>query len=324
MRCQTCGEELREGARFCPTCGTPTQPGEAQTPPTVQIRRTPPQPGGQSPEATVVVPPAAVEQDQEPSAAEPPPEPAPRPGRDPGAGYDPVGPPRPAASQSGARRPAGASSTARPAGGLSLTAPSSADFNTLVQRLLRLARLDTSVFGELYADASATIPVAIFAAIVLVISGLGGMLFINSLVGFDFYRLGDGHGAGEFFLLSVILGTILGLIALGLWGSITMGLLKQFGGVDADILGLARVFGVAIVPLVLSLLLFIDSWFFGLSWITMGAVGSLAIIGVLEAVDVRPGPAWLATLVGFAAFVVLLTLLGGSTRDLAPGFFVGG
>ncbi|MGH2585818.1 MAG: hypothetical protein ACRDJE_12975, partial [Dehalococcoidia bacterium] len=158
------------------------------------------------------------------------------------------------------------------------------------------------------------------------ISGLGGMLFINSLFGFDLYgsRAADGHSAGEFFLLSVILGTILGLVALGLWSSITMGLLKQFGGMDAEILGLARVFGVAIVPLVLSLLLFIDSWFFGLSWIAMGAVGSLAIIGVLEAVDVRPGPAWLATLVGFAAFVVLLTLLGGSTRDLAPGFFVGG
>ncbi|MGH2587137.1 MAG: zinc-ribbon domain-containing protein, partial [Dehalococcoidia bacterium] len=167
MRCQTCGEELREGARFCPTCGTPTQPGAAQTPQTVQIRRAPPQPSDQSPEATVVVPPAAEEQRQEPSA-ERPSEPAPRPSRDPGAGYDPVGPPRPTASQSGARRTAGASSTVRSAGGLSLTAPSSADFNTLIQRLLRLARLDTGVFGELYADAGATIPVAIFAAIVLI------------------------------------------------------------------------------------------------------------------------------------------------------------
>jgi hypothetical protein len=111
---------------------------------------------------------------------------------------------------------------------------------------------------------------------------------------------------------------------LAAWSGVIMLALRQFGGVEANLYGIARVLGVAVTPLVLALLLIVDDIFFGLSLIALGGVASLALIGVLEAIDARPGPAWLATLLGFAAFVIVLTFLGHGLRDYAPGFFVGG
>jgi hypothetical protein len=331
MRCQTCGEELREGARFCPTCGTPTQAGAPTTPQTIQIRRTTSS-SQQSPEAAaapseeetqrpvdtdrVPDPPEDVTQPSMPRTSEP----SGRMHRDPGAGYDPVGPPRqaPQSRRGGAAPPTGA---AQPTGARQFSTPSSTEFNVLIQRLMRLLRLDTSVFGELYADRSATIPAATFAIAVMLLSGIGGMLYISTRFGFDNYEFAGGAGGGEFFIRSVILGAVFGLVALAAWCGVTLLLLRTVGGVEPDIYGLARVFGVALAPLILALLLFLNDTFYALSLISLGGAASLGLIGVLEAVDVKPGPAWLATLAGFAAFVIILTFLGHGFRDYAPGFF---
>ena len=337
MRCQTCGEELREGARFCPTCGTPTAAADPLTPPTVQIRRPQAPPTDDEPVAPYTSEPAYAPE----PATEPPTEPltppvaapSPRASRDPGAGYDPTGSSRPAPQS--VRTTTVAPARARPdsdqggggsaprLGSAALGAPTSADFNRLRERVTRLLRFDTSVFGEVYKDTSATVSVAIFAAIVLLLSGLGGYLFIANSIGFDRYEL-VAHGSGEFFFRSILLGTIFGLVLWLAWSFITSWLLRQFANVDADFLGIARVLGIALLPLVLALLLFIDDAFLGLSWIALGGVAALALVGVLEALDVRPGHAWLATLAGFAVFVIGLTILGDDLSDFAPGFFVGG
>jgi hypothetical protein len=266
---------------------------------------------------TVAATPADISGAADETIVAPPPEPA-RTTRDPGAGYDPVGPPRTpprAGDSSPGVVPPPPARTAAP----QLSA-SSADFNALFQRLMRLVRLDTSVFAELYSDSAATIPVAIYAAAVLLLSGLGGMFFISSQFGFDVYELG-GTSAGEFFLRSIVLGTVFALIMLAVWSGVTMFVLRQFFGVDANPYGIARVLGVAITPLVLSLLLVANDIALGLSWIAFGGVASLALIGVLEAIDTRPGPAWLAALLGLAVFIIVLTFLGNGQRDYAPGFF---
>jgi len=184
-------------------------------------------------------------------------------------------------------------------------------------------RLDTSVFGELYADRSATVPAAIFGALVLLVSGIGGMLLIANSIGFDIYgsEFADGHGTGEFFLLSVVLGTVIGLAMTAAWAWITAFLLKQLAKVDADWLGTFRVLCFALTPLVLALLLVFDDAFQSLGYIAIAGVATLALVAVLESLDVRPSHAWLATLAGLIVFIIVLDLLGDSTRDLAPGFF---
>jgi hypothetical protein len=110
---------------------------------------------------------------------------------------------------------------------------------------------------------------------------------------------------------------------LAAWSGIVMLVLRQLAGVEVNLYGVARVLGVAVTPLILALLLFVNDVFAGLSWIALGGVASLALIGILEAIDAKPGYAWLATFLGFAAFVIVLTFLGSDLRDLAPGFFVG-
>ena len=313
MRCANCGEELREGAKFCPTCGVPTtQTVPVTGAPTVQVVRpadpararataAPPAPPA-SPEATPT-PEETTSRSRDTSAAA---------RRDPGADYDPTGasaePSRPARTRAAARAPS------RP------SMISGADFATLWQRLVRLFRLDTEVFADVYKDSSATIPIAVFVAALFVIAGVGGFLYIGQAFGFEQYEV-RGNSAGEFFLRSVILGTVFGLLMWAAWSGVTMLLLQQLAGVDVDFLSIARVLGLALLPLVLSLLLFIDDFFLALSWITLAGIAALALIGVLEAVDVGPGPAWVATLAGFAVFVIGLTVLGDGFRDLAPGFF---
>lgn len=328
MRCQTCGEELREGARFCPTCGTPTSDAGSNslTPPTVQIRRPLINTAADDPAGEPQLGVAAA--DEIPPAASP----TGRTGRDPGAGYDPTGPSRPAGQAAGQPvrattiAPARSRGEAPPGGDAPRVAapvatPSSADFNSLIERAQRLLRFDTGVFGDLYQDTRAMVPAAIFAAIVFLIAGFGGYLYIESLFDFDRYEL-IAHGAGEFFLRSVILGTLFGLLAWAAWAAVTGFLLRQFTGAEIDLMGIARVLAFALAPLVLALLLFWTDVASALSWIALGGVASLAVIGVLESVDVRPGHAWLATLAGFAVFVIVLAFLGHATRDLAPGFFV--
>jgi hypothetical protein len=172
-----------------------------------------------------------------------------------------------------------------------------------------------------YADRSLTVPIAILAAVAVLLCGLGGYLLIDSEIGFDLYDSIGGSSAGGFFLKSVILGTVLALAMAVAWSAITMLLLRQLGGVEADLLGLVRVIGLALIPMALGILLIWADARFALSLIALGAVASLAVIGVLEAVEARPGPAWLATLAGFAVFVIVLAFLGHGTRDLAPGFF---
>ena len=218
-------------------------------------------------------------------------------------------------------------------------AVSGADFTVLFQRLRRLARLDTSVFADIYADARATVPVVVFAAVALLLSGLGGMIYIATLSigdqvpsfarelgvrqpsGFDLYKSATGHGAGEFFLLSVVLGTVFGLAMLAAWAGVSTLILKQVARVSVDWLGMARVLCVTTVPLVLALLLFAHDTLYGLGLIAFGGMATLALIGLLESVDVRPGHGWLATIAGFAVFIIVLVFLGYGSRDLAPGFF---
>lgn len=373
MRCATCGEDLREGAKFCPTCGTPTASGAAPVAQTVRIARNPP-PDVTAPAAPAPPTPPSSHAQAASTMATPPPVPTAPHGaaeaayeRAPGVGAAPPSapprgasgdeptqgdlptprfqastPPRPPFVPPTAAGLGGAADGPRPGSGVAVGAlgkPGGQDFGRLGNRLVRLLKLDTSAFGEVYRDKNATIPVAVFVAAVMVLSALGGYLFIDGTIGFDLYSgqgfrdLGlpgtqlsrsFGPSAGEFILRSMIIGTLLAGAMLVAWAFITQLLLKQLGKVQADPIGLVRVLGLSLAPFVFGLLLFITDTARGLGWLVMGAVAALATVAVLESEEVRPGPALIATLAGFFAFVIVLTFLGQSTRDWAPGFFAVG
>lgn len=318
MRCTVCGEELREGAKFCPVCGsTVVDPagGAGVSAPRAPRDADPAwQPRSSAPVAdddpAVEVGAAARAERASDSAAERVP-PRARASRDPAAGYDPVAPARPAPGT--ARRPG-------PPSPFSIT---SGDFQTLSDRIARLARLDTGVFADVYKDQRATIPLAIFAAVALIVSGIGGLLYIEFNNGFDVYERVAGIGIGEFIVRSLLAGTIVALIFTAAWAGVTMLMLNNLlGRAGVDFLGILRVLLLALAPLVLSILMLIEDLVVAVGIISVGGTLALAVIGILEAVDVKPGHAWLATLAGFAVFAILLTLFGNDFRDFAPGIFM--
>ena len=72
-------------------------------------------------------------------------------------------------------------------------------------RWQRVFTFDESVYAEILRDASATVPAVLTVAAVMFVSGLGGFLW---------WLIEDFPGKGEFFLESVVIGS---LIATGLF-----------------------------------------------------------------------------------------------------------
>ena len=129
------------------------------------------------------------------------------------------------------------------------------EFEVVVGRLLRLARLDTSVFDEVRMDPTATASSFLVVAAAAFAAGLGGWLWWVQEAEFD---------EGRVFVQSVILGS---LFAIGLWIVwlfVVYVLLTQVFRERADLQQLIRTMGMAAAPLALSVLLLIPGINYGL------------------------------------------------------------
>jgi hypothetical protein len=187
------------------------------------------------------------------------------------------------------------------------------DVNTLIQRLRRLATLDTSVFDEVRTDASATIPALVVAVAATFIAGLGGWLWwaVNGI-----------PEGGKVFVQSFIIGSILSVVLWGVWVALVYVLLTQVFRARADVNELVRVMGFAAAPLALSVLMFIPGVDFGIGLAAVALFFGTTTIAVQSATDAAPGRVLVANAAGFAVWAIILGLLVTSTRTWAPGFFV--
>ena len=187
------------------------------------------------------------------------------------------------------------------------------DINATVQRLRRLATLDTSVFDEVKADTTSTIPAIIVVIAATFVSGLGGWLW---------WLFTDFGGSGKMFLQSAILGTILAVILWGIWVGITYVMLTQVFRASADVNELVRVMGFAAAPLALSVLIFIPGIYFGIGLAALALFFATTMLAVQTATDAPAGRALVATLVGFAVWAIVLGVVTNKDHGWAPGFFV--
>ena len=134
----------------------------------------------------------------------------------------------------------------------------------LVQRLRRLAMLDTTVFDEVRTDANATIPAIVVAVRVdaacrarrLALVGVRGLSTTDR---------------GKIFVKSLILGSILSLVLWVVWVGVTYVMLTQVFRARADMQELVRVMGFAAAPLALGVLMFIPVLDFGIGLARRGA-----------------------------------------------------
>ena len=200
-----------------------------------------------------------------------------------------------------------------PSGGGGMSSMGGMDMSSLADRLRRLATLDTSVFEEVRTDTTATVPAIIVAVVATLLSGIGGWLW------WIFTDLPD---AGDIFLKSTIIGSIISVVLWGVWLGITYVILTQVFRARADMNEMVRVMGFAAAPLALSLFIFIPELEFAIGLSAVMLFFGANVIAVQTATDAPAGRVLVATAAGFLVWAVVLSLLVSEDNIYAPGFFV--
>jgi hypothetical protein len=198
---------------------------------------------------------------------------------------------------------------------------SQADMQSMMNRLMRLIRLDTTVFDEVRLDAAATIPSVVVAAASMLLMGIGGWLWW--MIGTDFDT-----GSGDIFLKSTILGAVFAMALWLAWVFIVYLLLTQVFRAQADVQQLVRTMGLATVPLALSVFMFIPMLGFGVGVAALALTFGLTTMAIQAATNASPAQSLVANIAGFAVWAVVLAILAGDMRGdpsaFSPGVFIFG
>lgn len=187
------------------------------------------------------------------------------------------------------------------------------DPNALLERVRRLAMFDTTVFSEVRTDRSATVPAIVVAAGATLLAGFGGWVW---------WLLNDIPDASKIFWQSLILGSIISFLLWGVWIAITYVMLTQVFRARADVNELVRVMGFGMLPLALSLFIFIPGLDFGIGVASLALLFGVTMIAVQSATDAPAGHVLAANGAGFAVWAIVLGLLVTDSHAWAPGFFM--
>jgi hypothetical protein len=192
-----------------------------------------------------------------------------------------------------------------------------ASFQSLGGWLLRLARLDLTVFDDVKDDVSATVPILAVAVVASFLSGLGSWLW---------WTFEDFPDAGEVFIKSFLIGSILQVGVWFLWVYIAAMVLSRGLGVAADLNRLLRTMGLAFAPMGIAVLMLISFLTVPFGVIAVAATVGLTYVAIQAATDAQPQQVMLANVVGFVIFAVVLGILANLSEvydigGLAPGLF---
>jgi hypothetical protein len=192
-----------------------------------------------------------------------------------------------------------------------------ASFQNLGNWLLRLAKLDLSVFDDVKDDVSATVPTLAVVVVASFLSGLGSWLW---------WTFEDFPDAGEVFIKSFLVGSILQVGVWFLWVYVAAMVLSRGLGATADLNRLLRTMGLAFAPMALALLMLISFLTVPFGVIAVAATVGLSYVAIQAATDAEPQQVMLANIVGFVIFAVSLGILANVSEvydigGLAPGLF---
>ena len=188
------------------------------------------------------------------------------------------------------------------------------DPQTVLQWLRRLVNLDTRVFEDVRTNPAATIPAVLVAAVSLLLSGVGGWLW---------WMLQDYGGAGDVFVESTIFGSLLALVLWGLaWLLVTFVVLTQVLRERVYLEQLLRVMGLAMVPLALSIFMFVPGISLGVGVASLALTFGLTTIAIQSVTTADPAQVLIANAAGFLLWAAVLTLVVSPENPLAPGVFL--
>lgn len=187
------------------------------------------------------------------------------------------------------------------------------DVNALLQRLRRLATLDTSVFDEVKSDPASTLPAVVVFAASVVIFSLGGWLWWAFTI--------SGTSTGRAFFETVVIGSILAIVIWAISVGVIYVVLTQVLHAHADIYELVRVTGFASVPLVLGVLTFIPHLEMAMGVTSLALFFGANLIAVQCATDAPVGKVFLAVAAGFLLWAIVVPIFVSTSHAYAPGFF---
>ncbi|MCZ7579024.1 MAG: YIP1 family protein [Dehalococcoidia bacterium] len=171
------------------------------------------------------------------------------------------------------------------------------DPNVIINRIIRLAKLDTTVFDEVRDDPAELIPALIVAGVSALLAGLGAFLWWQ--FNFDFTP-------DSLFLNTFILGGIFLAAMYAVWVLLAYVMLVQVFKATADLQALFRTMGYAAVPFALSLLMFIPVLHPVFAIVPLVLVFVMAIYAVQSVTSADSTQVVIANTVGLTVMVLVL------------------
>ncbi len=184
------------------------------------------------------------------------------------------------------------------------------DPNAMLNRIGRLARLDTSVFDEVKDDVNELVPAIIVAVVSAFLAGLGAWMYWEVVADVTL----DNAVMNNFILGSIFLAVMYGVAVL-----VTYVVLVQMFKAQADLQSLFRTMGYGAIPLALSVLMFIPIIYAVFAIVPMALLLVMMIYAVRATSTAEPEQVVMATTIGFAVMVLVLGFIALSPdRDNTP------
>lgn len=196
----------------------------------------------------------------------------------------------------------------------------------VIDGLRGLFTLNALALQDIRSNVSLTVPAIVVVAAAIVATGLGG--FLSYVMGYaDFRELFSGDGQqlpseGEFFLKTVVVGSLLGVVFWLVGTGVTILALRSLLKDDVRPEEVLRVAGFAAGPMTLGFFLFIPGIGFGIGLISVALLLAFTTLALHKAFDAPVEKAFLAVLPGFAAWSLLLPLFVSGDNPFGPGVFV--
>jgi Yip1 domain len=175
------------------------------------------------------------------------------------------------------------------------------DPNAIINRVLRLARLDTTVFDEVRDDQNELIPAIIVAVVSSFLAGLGALLWWQVVP--------DVSKPDNVFLNTFILGSIFMAVLYGVAALIVYVVMAQMYKVQADLQAIIRTMGYAALPLSLSVLMWIPVIWPVFALIPLALLFVMMIYAVQSATGADSTQVVISVTIGFAVMVLVLGII---------------
>ncbi len=189
------------------------------------------------------------------------------------------------------------------------------DPNAVLDRVMRLARLDTTVFDEVKDDLNETISAVVLVAIASLIAGIGVWLWLLVDV-----PSGADVDFGNVLVNVLLLGTIFSVVLWAIWVAVTYVVLVQVYKETVDFQTLLRPMGYAAIPLVITVFMVLSGIALAIAVVAMGLWLVFAIYATQAASNASSDRVVVATLAGFAVYCIVMAFLANQT-GITTGIF---